>query len=40
MGGTSQDVKKAKKVGFLPSILWVFFTIYIFFSFDDNYHVF
>ena len=30
MGGTSQDVKRLKKVGFLPSILLVFLTIYIF----------
>ena len=32
MRRTSQNVKKAKKVGFLPSILWVFLTIYIFFA--------
>ena len=31
MGGTSQDVKRLKKLGFLASILWVFLTIYIVF---------
>ena len=31
MGGTSQDVKRLKKIVFLPSILWVFLIIYIFF---------
>ena len=30
MGGISQDVKKAKYVGFLPFILWVFLNIYVF----------
>ena len=29
MGGISQDVKTIKKVRFLPSLLWVFLTIYI-----------
>ena len=32
MGGTSQDVKKPKKVGFLASILWVFLIINIVFA--------
>ena len=40
MGGTSKDVKmQKKKVGFVPSILWVFLTIYIFY-FDENNHGF
>ena len=30
MGGTSHDVKRLKKMGFLPSLFWVFLTIYIF----------
>ena len=30
MGGISQDVKTQKKKGFLPSLLWVILTIYIF----------
>ena len=32
MGGTSQDVKRLKKMGFSTSILWVFLTIYIVFA--------
>ena len=32
MGGTSQDVKRLKKKGCLPSIFWVFLTINIFFA--------
>ena len=39
MVGTSQDVKTQKKAVFLPPILWIFWTIYIF-CFDENYHVF
>ena len=39
MGGTSKDVKGQKKVKFVPFILWVFFTIYVF-CFDENYLVF
>ena len=29
MGETSNDMKRLKIVGILPSILWVFLTIYI-----------
>ena len=32
MQGTSQDMKKAKNMGCLPSILWAFLTVYIFFA--------
>ena len=30
MGAISQDVEKAKNVGFLPFTLWIFLTIYNF----------
>ena len=36
MGGTSQDVKRFKKMGFLASILWVFFTIFHCYCFAEN----
>ena len=32
MGGISQGVERLTKMRFLPSILWVFLTTYIFFA--------
>ena len=39
-GRNQSGYTKATKVGFLPSIVWVFLTTYIFFGFDEIYHVF